>query len=64
VRRLEALRIERAARRDRVGKVGLELAEGERSGRWSRSSSKSARATPRNRWEEFLLRILRGDRSG
>src|SRR5260221_3533368 len=33
VRRLEALRIERAARRDRVGKVGLELAEGERSGR-------------------------------
>src|SRR6267378_3587093 len=33
VRRLEALRLERAARRDRVGKVGLELAEGERSGR-------------------------------
>ena len=33
VRRLEALRIERAARRERVGKVALGLTEGERSGR-------------------------------
>jgi ATP-binding cassette subfamily F protein uup len=33
VRRLEALRIERAARRERVGKVELALSAGEKSGR-------------------------------
>src|SRR3989440_260333 len=38
VRRLQALRLERAARRDRVGKVGLELAEGERTPRESTST--------------------------
>src|SRR5213075_714951 len=33
VRRLEALRLERAARRERVGKVEISVSAGERSGR-------------------------------
>ena len=52
VRRLEALRIERAARRDRVGKVGLELAEGERSGRLVAAASSEI-----ERVEVLLARI-------
>jgi len=67
VRRLEALRIEqRAARRDRVGKVGLELAEGERSGPpGPQISSKSASAMATSAVvEKFSCRILRGDKVG
>jgi ATP-binding cassette subfamily F protein uup len=65
VRRLEALRIERAARRDRVGKVGLELAEGERSGRLVADLDEVGKRYGDKRVvEEFSCRILRGDKVG
>jgi len=64
VRRLEALRLERAARRDRVGKVGLELAEGERSGRLVADLEEVGKNFGDNRVvKKFSCRILRGDRS-
>ena len=69
MRRLEALRIERAARRDRVGKVGLEIAQGERSGRLvadledvgKRFEGKSG---DKQVVKSFSCRILRGDKVG
>src|SRR6266581_3202031 len=65
VRRLEALRIERAARRDRVGKVGLELAEGERSGRLVAELDQAGKHYGDKRVvEKFSCRILRGDKVG
>src|SRR5882672_1314608 len=69
VRRLEALRIERAARRDRVGKVGLEVAEGERSGRLVaelEEVGKRFKGTSGDKRvvEKFSCRILRGDKVG
>src|SRR5712664_1564583 len=65
VRRLEALRIERAARRDRVGKVGLELAEGERSGRLVADLEEVGKNFGDNRVvKKFSCRILRGDKVG
>jgi ABC transport system ATP-binding/permease protein len=65
VRRLEALRIERAARRDRVGKVGLELAEGERSGRLVADLDQAGKHYGDKRVvEKFSCRILRGDKVG
>jgi ATP-binding cassette subfamily F protein uup len=65
VRRLEALRIERAARRDRVGKVGLELAQGERSGRLVAELEEVAKNYGDNEVvKKFSCRILRGDKVG
>src|SRR5467141_876551 len=65
VRRLEALRIERAARRDRVGKVGLELAEGERSGRLVADLEEVGKNYgDKQIVKKFSGRILRGDKVG
>ncbi|MBI4292932.1 MAG: ATP-binding cassette domain-containing protein [Betaproteobacteria bacterium] len=70
VRRLETLRVERAARRERVGKVDLGLAEGERSGKLVveiLGVSKSYGAPGRDEKrvvENFSCRILRGDKVG
>jgi len=65
VRRLEALRIERAARRDRVGKVGLELAEGERSGRLVADLERVGKSyADKHVVKNFSCRILRGDKVG
>jgi len=65
VRRLEALRIERAARRDRVGKVGLELAEGERSGRLVAELEQVGKSyADKHVVKNFSCRILRGDKVG
>src|SRR3977135_4323234 len=65
VRRLEALRIERAARRDRVGKVGLELAQGERSGRLVADLEEIGKNYgDKQVVKKFSCRILRGDKVG
>jgi len=65
VRRLEALRLERAARRDRVGKVGLELSDGERSGRLVADLQEVGQHYGNKRVvEKFSCRILRGDKVG
>ena len=65
VRRLEALRLERAARRDRVGKVGLELAEGERSGRLVADLEEVGKNYgDKQVVKKFSCRILRGDKVG
>jgi ATP-binding cassette subfamily F protein uup len=65
VRRLEALRIERAARRDRVGRVGLELAEGERSGRLVADLEEVGKNYgDKQVVKKFSCRILRGDKVG
>jgi ATP-binding cassette subfamily F protein uup len=65
VRRLEQLRIERAARRDRLGNIRLTLDAGERSGdlvvEFDRVSKRfAARAVV----EDLSMRIMRGDRIG
>jgi ABC transport system ATP-binding/permease protein len=65
VRRLEALRLERAARRSRVGKVALAVEEGERSGKLVvelRKVGKHYGVKPVVR--DFSCRILRGDKVG
>jgi len=65
VRRLEALRLERAARRARVGKVALTVDEGERSGRLVvelKNVGKDYDGKPAVRG--FSCRILRGDKVG
>ena len=65
VRRLEALRLERAARRDRVGKVALEVTEGERSGRLVADLDEVAKNYgDRQVVKKFSCRILRGDKVG
>ncbi len=65
VRRLEALRLERAARRERVGKVGLELAEGERSGRLVADlEGVGKKYGDKQVVKNFSCRILRGDKVG
>ena len=63
VRRLEALRLERSARRTRVGKVALAVDEGERSGKLVVELRKvgkqyDGKAVVR----DFSCRILRGDK--
>ena len=65
VRRLEQLRRERATRRDRIGSVKLELAEGERSGQLV-AELQHVRKTfgERTVIRDFSTRILRGDRVG
>ena len=65
VRRLEALRVERAARRERIGNVKLALDAGERSGKLVAELtgvSKGFGGKPLIR--NLDLRILRGDRIG
>jgi ATP-binding cassette subfamily F protein uup len=63
VRRLEALRLERAARRDRVGKVELALGEGDRSGKLvAELHGVSKRYGDKPVVAEFSCRILRGDK--
>jgi ATP-binding cassette subfamily F protein uup len=65
VRRLESLRVERAARRERIGNVKLTLDSGERSGKLVAeledvSKSFGDRTIVRN----LTMRIMRGDRLG
>ena len=65
VRRLEALRLERSARRERVGKVALTVDEGERSGKLVvelRKVGKHYEGKPVV--QDFSCRILRGDKVG
>ena len=65
VRRLEALRAERSARRERVGKVGLTVDEGERSGKLVvelRKLGKYYDGKPVV--QGFSCRFLRGDKVG
>ena len=65
VRRLESLRVERAARRDRLGNVSLSLDRGEASGKMVAELTEVTKA-----WggkvvvRDFSTRILRGDRIG
>jgi ABC transport system ATP-binding/permease protein len=65
VRRLEQLRVERAARRDRIGNIRLSLDAGERSGdlvaEFERVS-KSFATLPLI--ENLSMRVMRGDRIG
>ncbi len=65
VRRLEQLRRERTARRDRLGQVNLQLDTGERSGQMVAELThvaKSFGGPPLIR--DFSTRVLRGDRIG
>jgi ATP-binding cassette subfamily F protein uup len=65
VRRLETLRLERAARRDRVGKVDLAVAQGERSGRLvAELEGVTKRYGDKRVVEDFSARIMRGDKIG
>jgi ATP-binding cassette subfamily F protein uup len=65
VRRLEALRGERAARRDRLGQVRLGLDAGERSGRLvAELEGVSKRFGDRVIVRDLSLRVMRGDRLG
>ena len=65
VRRLEALRLERAARRDRVGKVELVVASGERSGKLvAELEGVTKRFGARAVVKDFSCRIMRGDKVG
>ncbi len=65
VLRLEQLRVERAARRDRVGKVELSVGEGERSGKLVAELENVSKAYGgRDVVKGFTSRILRGDKVG
>jgi ATP-binding cassette subfamily F protein uup len=65
VRRLEALRLERAARRERVGRVDIALSPGERSGKLVAELERvTKRFGDKRVVQEFSARILRGDRIG
>ena len=65
VRRLEALRVERAARSERVGTVQLALTESERSGRMVAELRKVSKSFGQRRVvKEFSARLLRGDKIG
>jgi ABC transport system ATP-binding/permease protein len=65
VRRLEALRLERAARRERVGKVELAVSQGERSGRLvAELEHVSKRYGEKVVVDDFSTRIMRGDKIG
>ena len=65
VRRLEVLRQERAARRNRVGKVELAVAQGERSGRLvAELEDVTKRYGDKRVVENFSARIMRGDKIG
>ena len=63
VRRLESLRVERAARRDRIGNVKLALDAGERSGKLVAELTNVRKAFGgKTLIDDLDLRILRGDR--
>jgi len=65
VRRLETLRVERAARRDRIGNVKLGLDAGERSGKLVAELTGVSKAFDgKILINDLELRILRGDRIG
>ena len=66
VRRLESLRVERAARRDRLGKVNLALDAGERSGKLVAELEDVSKAFGDGApvIDTLSLRIMRGDRFG
>ena len=65
VRRLERLREERAARRDRQGQVTMAVAEGDRSGQLAAELEHvTKRYDGRSVVEDFSCRILRGDKVG
>ena len=65
VRRLERLRLERAARRDRLGNIRLSVDAGERSGELvAELDAVSKRFGARLIVEQLTLRIMRGDRIG
>ncbi|HKZ74769.1 MAG TPA: ATP-binding cassette domain-containing protein, partial [Steroidobacteraceae bacterium] len=65
VRRLERLREERAARRDRLGNVKLALDAGERSGRLvAELVGVGKRFGERRVIDDLSMRIMRGDRVG
>ena len=63
VRRLEALRLERAARRDRLGNVKLALAAGDRSGKLvAELEGVTKRFGERTVVRDLSLTVMRGDR--
>lgn len=65
VRRLEALRRERAVRRDRIGQVNFNLELGERSGQLvAELNHVSQTFGEKNIIQDFSCRILRGDKIG
>ncbi|SCY66824.1 ATP-binding cassette, subfamily F, uup [Nitrosospira sp. Nl5] len=65
VRQLEALRLERAERRDRVGKVSLNVDEGVRSGRLVAELEHVVKKYgDKTVIKDFSCRIMRGDRVG
>jgi ATP-binding cassette subfamily F protein uup len=65
VRRLESLRVERAARRERIGNVKLALDAGERSGKLVAELTGVGKAYGgKTLIRDLDLRILRGDRIG
>lgn len=65
VRQLEALRLERAARRERVGKANINVDTGERSGKLVAELELVSKSYDDNVIiKDFSCRILRGDRIG
>src|SRR2546423_9446975 len=65
VRRLEALRVDRAARRERVGRVDLSLSAGDRSGRLVAELEHVSKSYGAKRVvDDFSCRVLRGDKIG
>ena len=65
VRRLEALRLDRAARRDRLGQVQLRISRGEASGKMvAELEDVSKRYDQAWVLDNFSCRILRGDKIG
>jgi ATP-binding cassette subfamily F protein uup len=65
VRRLEQLRLERAARRERVGKVELAASQAERSGRLvAELEHVTKRYGDKTVVDDFSARIMRGDKIG
>ena len=65
VRRLESLRRERAARRERLGNVSLQLDRGEQSGQLVAELSQVSKSFgDKQVIRDFSARILRGDRIG
>ena len=65
VRRLEALRLERAARRERSGNVELAVADGERSGKLVAELDGREQALRRQAVvRDFSDRVMRGDKIG
>jgi len=65
VKRLEQLRVERAARRDRIGNIRLSLDAGERSGDLvSEFDGVSKRFAGPPLIENLSMRVMRGDRVG